>query len=143
MFNIIDGELRKYLEEITERDVTPEGADEYLSHEHYHSFLKGCDCEIVLKNIKRNGNFPNETVMVNKYCKTHKVMCSKTGWEVGWYGGTKTNSRKNIKPRILSESQEEEINKIYNKSRNKETIKDLAKTYKVSTTTIIKRLKRD
>ena len=90
MFNIIDGELRKYLEEITERDVTPEGADEYLSHEHYHSFLKGCDCEIVLKNIKRNGNFPNETVMVNKYCKTHKVMCSKTGWELGWNQGTKS-----------------------------------------------------
>lgn len=82
------GELRGYLDEITELDMTPYKADEYLPNEHYHSFLKGCDCEIRIFSGVRGDDKENKSVQ--KYCKTHGVLCSKTGWELGWYLGTRS-----------------------------------------------------
>lgn len=77
--------FRHNVDETTEKDETPYCANNYLPHEKYHSFLKGCECEM---KITRSDN---HNISVHKYCKTHGVMCSKTGWELGWYQGT--NSR--------------------------------------------------
>lgn len=76
---------RYNVDETTEQDETPFCADKYLPHERYHSFLKGCKCTM---KITRSDN---HNISIHKYCKTHGVMCSKTGWELGWYQGT--NSR--------------------------------------------------
>lgn len=76
----------RILEEATELGETPINAIDYCKDEHYHSFLKGCDCEMIIKR-----NEFDDFALVNKFCKTHQVMCSKTGWELGWYRGT--NSR--------------------------------------------------
>jgi hypothetical protein len=85
---LIDGEMRQSLHDITELDMTPYNADDYLHHSRYHSFLKGCECEMRIIPNKRCDGYEDNAV--NKYCKTHKVMCSKTGWEIGWFHGTKS-----------------------------------------------------
>lgn len=59
---------------------TPTNLDEVINNEHYHHSLKGCDIEVKISN----GDFGN---CKEVYCKTHKVLCSKTGWEYGWYTG--------------------------------------------------------
>lgn len=32
----------------------------------------------------------DNSVLELVYCKTHKIMCSKSGWELGWYLGTRS-----------------------------------------------------
>jgi len=49
---------------------------DYLKNEHFHHSEKGCDIE-----MKRDGT------TINKICKTHDKVCSKTGWELNWYLG--------------------------------------------------------
>lgn len=56
---------------------------DYLTHERFHHSEKGCEVEIIAS--KREGNYA-----VLKFCKTHNVLCSKTGWESGWYQGEET-----------------------------------------------------
>ena len=36
----------------------------------------------------------DDTIAITKICKTHNVLCSKTGWELGWYREQKRNNRK-------------------------------------------------
>lgn len=60
---------------------TPTNIDEVLNNKHYHHSLKGCDIEVKYRKVD---GFSCKEV----YCKTHKVLCSKTGWEYGWYSGT-------------------------------------------------------
>ena len=76
----------------TEQEETPITVDKYLSNDKYHHSLKGCDCEIAIKQsttYKQDDKYYN--LMINKKCKTHNVMCSKTGWELGYYMGTNSS----------------------------------------------------
>ena len=95
------GELRQYLDEITELDMTPHNADDYLLNDKYHSFLKGCECEMRIVSGVRGDDKENKAV--NKFCKTHNVLCSKTGWEIGWFHGTKSVNPAPEKIRPLKE----------------------------------------
>jgi len=58
---------------------------EYLENEHFHNSLKGCDVEMVIKKDGKN-------LSVNGYCHTHNKLLSKTGWEMGWWGGTNSKA---------------------------------------------------
>ena len=71
-------------------NYNPEGYAEYLENEHYHHEDKGC--EIVMIAITPTNWKPfiakkPKGILINKFCKTHRKMCSKTGWELGWYSG--------------------------------------------------------
>jgi len=65
--------------------ASPEYLD-YLKNKHFHNSHKGCDTEMVINKCK-DGN-----LSVNMICHTHNVTCSKTGWELGWYLGTKSRA---------------------------------------------------
>lgn len=60
---------------------------EYLDNDKFHHSDKGCDVEI---RRTLNGKEYDQNYAISKFCKTHNVMCSKTGWELGWYQGTHT-----------------------------------------------------
>ncbi len=64
-------------------EILPDNYLEIKDNDKYHHSLKGCDIEVIVEVV-------NENVRVNKYCKTHQILCSKTGWELGWYMGTKS-----------------------------------------------------
>ena len=66
-----------------EKAYRPDNYDEICDNDKFHYSEKGCDIEMRIE--KRN-----ERLGLFKYCKTHKVLCSKTGWELGWYQGTKS-----------------------------------------------------
>ena len=140
MSGIREEEMRYYLDEITELDMTPHCADDYLSNEHYHSFLKGCDCEMIIKEKDGYGKFfDSKNMYVNKYCKTHKVMCSKTGWEIGWYQGTKSETKKELRKsngikaefnRTLTDDEVREIRILFKRGFTvKQIMFRLSKTY--------------
>ena len=65
-----------------------ESTYKFLSNRRYHHSDKGCHIEMI---IQKSPGRTNNNIMIKKYCKTHDIMCSKTGWEEGWYLGT--NSR--------------------------------------------------
>lgn len=66
---------------LQESDYTPkEDFEISLDNPKYHHSKKGCDVFMYYKQGERG--FP-----VLKYCLTHNVVCSKTGWETGWYNG--------------------------------------------------------
>jgi hypothetical protein len=65
-------------------EYTPDNYKEYLGNDLYHHKDKGCELEIKI-NKSSNGN-----ISIEKFCKTHNVLCSKTGWELGWYNGTES-----------------------------------------------------
>ena len=80
---------------------------EYLDNKHFHHSGKGCDVVMVRLPSKNNNK---ETYAINKYCKTHDQLCSKTGWEIGYYLGTKSIDKnricRNCKEGFLSVSNE-------------------------------------
>ena len=62
----------------------------YLSNEHFHHSEKGCEIE-----IRRTSNVLRDNrISINRYCKTHDCLCSKTGWELGWFSGTNNRNYK-------------------------------------------------
>lgn len=64
--------------------IYPDNLIEVLDNDKFHHTEKGCDME--LRPHKANdGNWSQEY-----FCKTHNVLCSKTGWELGFYQGTKS-----------------------------------------------------
>lgn len=71
---------------LEEEFFNPNNLAECLEHEKYHHSYKGCEIEMKLMS-KYNGK--SKTV-VNKFCKTHNILCSKTGWELGHYQGTQS-----------------------------------------------------
>jgi len=71
-----------------EDDYNPSGYADYLENEHYHHSDKGCQIKMEIIMGNRPGEIPYPGVI--KRCLTHNVICSKTGWEKGWYGGNKT-----------------------------------------------------
>lgn len=72
------------LDNTTEDDETPYKVEDYLQHNRYHHSMKGCECEM---RIRRRDN---HNIAINKFCITHNILCSKTGWELGWYLGRKS-----------------------------------------------------
>ena len=78
----------------TEEMFIPVNHEEYLKNDKYHSSDKGCDCEIIEEKGKIYSKTRNENnnIAVLKYCKTHNVLCSKTGWELGYFHNS--NSKK-------------------------------------------------
>ena len=139
MIDLMDGEMRQNLKEVTELDMTPECADSYLPNEHYHSFLKGCDCEMVLKNNPGYGG-DYYMVLVNKYCKTHKVMCSKTGWEIGWYQGTKTANIEIPSNKTLTDEQVRDMRNKYDSGISIPEIAIEYKTYYSLVSRVVRRI---
>lgn len=71
----------------TEEMFIPVNHREYLKHDKYHSSDKGCDCEMREEKGSVYGKTRNENnnIAVLKYCKTHNVLCSKTGWDLGYF----------------------------------------------------------
>jgi len=70
---------------MNELKFTPSNHEDYLSNPLYHHKDKGCDTRLYKTNI-------GDSLVYNKECLTHNVNCSKTGWEMGWYGGTKSEN---------------------------------------------------
>ena len=75
--------------ELLEETYNPSGYADYLANKHYHHSDKGCQIEMGTELGTRKGEV--SLLGVVKRCLTHNCVCSKTGWEHGWYGGT--NSR--------------------------------------------------
>lgn len=74
------------MQQINEFDFTPLNAEAYFYSQKFHHSLKGCEIEMRKKECVRN---EEETdYCYNKFCLTHNKLCSKTGWELGWYLGT-------------------------------------------------------
>jgi hypothetical protein len=59
--------------------------ESYLSSDRFHHSKKGCDIQMIKTSMGQRGC---EGVIVNRVCHTHSRLCSKSGWEIGWYGGT-------------------------------------------------------
>ncbi|MEI6529662.1 MAG: hypothetical protein WCN88_04715 [Candidatus Falkowbacteria bacterium] len=72
----------------TEENFTPKNYEEVKNDEHYHHSLKGCNCEIKIGKSKDI----QSVIYYYKVCHTHNVECSKTGWELGWYQGKKSQT---------------------------------------------------
>ena len=88
--NFFGGGFKKKTEELKEliMDETinrPNNHLKYLKDKHYHSTDKGCDIEM---RIVRTDAYKD--ISVQRYCHTHKCLCSKSGWEMTWFGGTKS-----------------------------------------------------
>jgi hypothetical protein len=64
----------------------------------FHSEIKGCNIEKVRVDTKYNHKIDN------LYCHTHHVQCSKTGWEIGWHGGTNNRNLASARDIILCTS---------------------------------------
>ena len=73
-----------------EEFYNPSGYADYLENEHYHHSDKGCQIEMTTEMGTRPGEIFLSGVV--KKCLTHNCVCSKTGWEKGWYRGTKSVS---------------------------------------------------
>lgn len=71
--------------ELKEINYRPINFIDYLSNEKFHDSKKGCDIKMITKKSS-DGKY----VAVSRFCKTHNVICSKTGWELGWYMGTES-----------------------------------------------------
>jgi hypothetical protein len=67
--------------------IYPENYEEIKDHERFHHTEKGCDMEY-RPSMSDNRNWSQEY-----YCHTHNVLCSKTGWELGWYSGTDNRNK--------------------------------------------------
>lgn len=75
--------------QVLEENFNPNNLEEIKDNKHFHHSCKGCDIlMIVEKDPITSGKYSNYSV--KKYCNTHQVMCSKTGWELGWYLGQRT-----------------------------------------------------
>lgn len=73
--------------ETIEENFTPVNYEEVKDYDRFHHSRKGCKCEIVVEKVKNVKNVSDsfKNWAYTKYCHTHKVLCSKTGWELGWY----------------------------------------------------------
>ena len=59
-----------------------------LKHERFHSTFKGCD----MRPSRFRGSLlkPGKWHYIQgQYCKTHKKIVCKCGWEFSWHGGVK------------------------------------------------------
>ena len=72
--------------EVLEENFDPDNLFSCLKHPRYHSTLCGCSCEMISIPTDCRG------LIINKRCLTHDVMCSKSGWELGWWAGTDTKA---------------------------------------------------
>ena len=83
-------ETRRYILIADEFSNLPEGYKD-IKDEHFHS-SHTCDIEMRAYRYKRlYGSCKTGGGIITKYCHTHNVVCSKTGWEIGFYRGTETN----------------------------------------------------
>ncbi len=73
------------IKDTSETANTPLFFSDYLTNNKYHHSAKGCNVEMMLSF---SPDVNNNNISIIKYCKTHRKMCSRTGWEVGWYQGT-------------------------------------------------------
>ena len=62
---------------------------DYLENNKFHHSEKGCDIE--MRRTVNEKDY-NKNWSITKFCKTHNVLCSKTGWELGWYNGSQTRN---------------------------------------------------
>ncbi len=74
--------------DLTEENNRPLNWSKYLKHKKFHDSKKGCDIEMIIKKTS-----DGRGLMINRFCKTHNVNCSKTGWELGWYSGTDNRNK--------------------------------------------------
>ena len=72
--------------------IYPENYEEIKDHEKFHHTEKGCDMELKYHTSFDKNNKPYRSQ--EYFCHTHNVLCSKTGWELGWYQGTRSKYSK-------------------------------------------------
>ena len=70
---------------MSEETYNPDSYADYLENEYYHHSDKGCQIEMTIANGTRKGEPALPGVI--KKCLTHNCICSKTGWEKGFYLG--------------------------------------------------------
>ncbi len=68
--------------------IYPDNLIEVLNNDKFHHTEKGCNMEY-RPHRTSDGHWSQEY-----FCHTHKVLCSKTGWELGWYQGTRSKYNK-------------------------------------------------
>ena len=68
--------------------IYPANYEEIKDNEKFHHTEKGCDMELKYHTSFDKNNKPYRSQ--EYFCHTHGVLCSKTGWELGWYMGTKS-----------------------------------------------------
>lgn len=59
--------------------------DLLLDRKRYHGNCRKLEEKLLYKKAKRGKYI---------YCVKHKVNCSRTGWQWGWYGGTYSKALK-------------------------------------------------
>ena len=67
--------------------IYPANYEEIKDQEKFHHTNKGCDM-IAKPRKASDGRWSQEY-----FCHTHNVLCSRTGWELGWYGGTDNRNK--------------------------------------------------
>jgi len=66
-------------------EIIPNNYSDIYQNEKYHHSLKGCEVKLIKYRCKNGG------IIINKHCITHNIICSKTGWELGYYNGVKSH----------------------------------------------------
>lgn len=74
------------MEQFDRVDFTPNNVAESLPNTRFHASQKDCVVEYVKRMGGRNGEGSRTGDYL--YCHTHQKLCSKTGWEMGWYSGS-------------------------------------------------------
>lgn len=69
---------------IEECDYFPLNLNDIIDNDLFHCSLKGCDIEMIDYVVDKDFH------SVNKFCHTHGVNCSKSGWKIGFYDGLET-----------------------------------------------------
>lgn len=73
--------------QVLEESFNPSNLEEIKDNKNYHHSCKGCD---VIMIVEKNQDSRGANWSIKKYCNTHEVMCSKSGWKLGWYQGKRT-----------------------------------------------------
>ena len=88
--DVMGSDINRYTDPLEERYYNSPKYIDFLDNKHFHHTEKGCRVEMI-EVVASSGDRA-----INKICKTHNKRCSKTGWEIGWYMGTRSDDKSRI-----------------------------------------------
>lgn len=78
------------IENLQEEMYNCDSYADFLNNEHFHHSDKGCEIQMSVRMGGRPGE--KKIPMIYKKCLTHNVDCYKEGFEIGFFGGKKTDN---------------------------------------------------
>lgn len=88
--NMSKEELDILLDEKVNMPIDFNGNRKIYKDNHFHCSYKGCNVEMRIVRTMPYGN-----ISTVKYCITHDKLCSKSGWEMGWFNGIQADRKSN------------------------------------------------